>query len=112
MGKTSSHATDRAKHIIDNLDCGVYKSLIASAWVMELVDIRDLKSLGAMLRAGSTPAPGTSNLKLCSAPVSFPKVSLRLWGYTDKFTVKLSVLRPLSPTIFPLPYPKELHLFA
>ena len=29
---------------------------------MELVDIRDLKSLAAMLRGGSTPPPGTSNL--------------------------------------------------
>ncbi len=31
------------------------------AWVAELVDARDLKSLGGFLRAGSTPAPGTSN---------------------------------------------------
>jgi hypothetical protein len=29
---------------------------------MELVDIRDLKSLAPSGRAGSTPAPGTSNL--------------------------------------------------
>jgi hypothetical protein len=27
----------------------------------ELVDARDLKSLGALPRAGSSPAPGTSN---------------------------------------------------
>jgi hypothetical protein len=29
------------------------------AWVAELVDARDLKSLGAWLCAGSIPAPGT-----------------------------------------------------
>ena len=29
------------------------------ARVVELVDTRDLKSLGGLLRAGSTPAPGT-----------------------------------------------------
>jgi hypothetical protein len=31
------------------------------AWVAELVDARDLKSLGACPRAGSIPAPGTTN---------------------------------------------------
>ncbi len=33
--------------------------LLKGAWMAELVDARDLKSLGAMPRAGSTPAPGT-----------------------------------------------------
>ena len=34
-----------------------------SAWVAELVDARDLKSLGACPRAGSSPALGTSNIR-------------------------------------------------
>ena len=29
---------------------------------MELVDIRDLKSLGTMSRGGSTPPPGTNHI--------------------------------------------------
>ena len=33
------------------------------AWVAELVDARDLKSLVTSGRAGSIPAPGTSNFK-------------------------------------------------
>ncbi len=36
-----------------------------NARVAKLVDARDLKSLGGILRAGSTPAPGTI-LKSCS----------------------------------------------
>lgn len=47
---------------LTNLDPGVYKSQIAYAWVMELVDIRDLKSLGTMSRGGSTPPPGTNRI--------------------------------------------------
>ena len=31
-----------------------------SAWVAEVVDARDLKSLGVYPRAGSNPAPGTN----------------------------------------------------
>ncbi len=31
------------------------------AWVAELVDARDLKSLDTWYRAGSIPAPGTMN---------------------------------------------------
>ena len=72
---------------------------------MELVDIRDLKSLAPSGRAGSTPAPGTSNLKLSAAPVPglpfVPKASVSLSGTTDKFPVTLSVLRQLSPIYFP-----------
>jgi hypothetical protein len=34
------------------------------AWVAELVDARDLKSLGPSGCAGSIPAPGTKNLKV------------------------------------------------
>ncbi len=34
-----------------------------SAWVAELVDARDLKSLGTMSRAGSIPALGTNKIK-------------------------------------------------
>ena len=33
--------------------------LFMIAWVAKLVDARDLKSLGILFRAGSTPAPGT-----------------------------------------------------
>ena len=33
------------------------------AWVAELVDARDLKSLGPCVRAGSTPALGTNHFK-------------------------------------------------
>ena len=37
--------------------------LVNGARVAELVDARDLKSLGVMHRAGSIPALGTSNFK-------------------------------------------------
>jgi hypothetical protein len=37
-----------------------YQCCFTYAWVVELVDTRDLKSLGACRRAGSIPAPGTS----------------------------------------------------
>ncbi len=38
------------------------------AGMAKLVDARDLKSLGALLRAGSIPAPGTSQK---TAPLNF-----------------------------------------
>ncbi len=45
---------------------------IISAGVAELVDARDLKSLEALLRAGSSPAPGTTS----SLPLA---LVLRAW---------------------------------
>jgi hypothetical protein len=33
------------------------------AWVVEAVDTRDLKSLGACPRTGSNPVPGTNDFK-------------------------------------------------
>lgn len=42
------------------------------ARVAKLVDARDLKSLGLILRAGSSPAPGT---KLDDWPFSHPEVT-------------------------------------
>ena len=37
-----------------------YYQFFVNAWVAKLVDARDLKSLGIIFRAGSTPAPGTT----------------------------------------------------
>ncbi len=57
------------KEYIDaNLVCILGNDIIESqekqgAWVAELVDARDLKSLGACLCASSILAPGTSNSK-------------------------------------------------
>ena len=38
----------------------------------ELVDARDLKSLGAMPRAGSSPAPGTNKINQLQIPGKLP----------------------------------------
>jgi hypothetical protein len=40
-----------------------YCGCLHLAWVAEMVDARDLKSLGVNLRAGSIPALGTNKIK-------------------------------------------------
>ena len=37
----------------------LFNNNILVAWVVELVDTTDLKSVGCISRAGSSPAPGT-----------------------------------------------------
>jgi hypothetical protein len=48
--------------ILDTLPSEYY-IITAEAWVAELVDARDLKSLGPSGCAGSIPAPGTITIK-------------------------------------------------
>jgi hypothetical protein len=51
---------------IDKARSGVYGR--GNAWMAELVDARDLKSLEAELREGSSPSPGTNHYKGLTDP--------------------------------------------
>ena len=51
------------QNLVQRFDSARRLHIPTLAWVAKLVDARDLKSLEAIPHAGSSPAPGTSQLK-------------------------------------------------
>ncbi len=54
---------------------------LGNARVAELVDARDLKSLGVMHRAGSIPAPGTNEIDGLSENGRFFEPAVFAWPW-------------------------------